>query len=68
MAVRRVGGWCEIGTSLVVSWNNELVVGQSPAGKNVSMEAEDPSPGNNWWRHSRLKRLSMCCSELQCVN
>jgi hypothetical protein len=24
----------------VVSWNNELVVGQSPAGKNVSTEAE----------------------------
>jgi hypothetical protein len=25
----------------------------------------DPSPGNDWWRHSRLRRLSTCCSELQ---
>jgi hypothetical protein len=33
-------------------FDNELVVEQSPAGKNVSTEAEnigsDPSPGNDW--------------------
>jgi hypothetical protein len=32
---------CEIAASLGVSGSNELVVGQSPARKNVSMEAED---------------------------
>jgi hypothetical protein len=40
-------------------------VEQSPAGKNVSTEAEnigsDPSPGNDWWRHGRLRRLYECC-------
>jgi hypothetical protein len=24
-------------------------------------------PDNDWWRHSRLRRLRMCCSELQMV-
>jgi hypothetical protein len=27
-----------------------------------------PLPGDNWWRYSRLRRLSACCSELQGVN
>jgi hypothetical protein len=40
-AVRRGGGRCEMVASLRVTWSNELVVGQSPAAKNVSMEAED---------------------------
>jgi hypothetical protein len=51
-------------------WGNELVVGQSSAGKNVHTEAENtvgPSPGNDWLRHSRLRRLSVCCSELMRV-
>jgi hypothetical protein len=34
---------------------------------NVSTEADDPSPGNGCWRHSRLRRLSTCCSELKRV-
>jgi hypothetical protein len=34
--------------SLGVSWSNELVVGQLPARKNVSTEAEDLSPGDEW--------------------
>jgi hypothetical protein len=50
----------------------ELVVRQSPASKDVNTEAEEatalvPSPGNDWWRHSRLRRLSTCCSELLSV-
>jgi hypothetical protein len=24
----------------------------------------EPLPSNNWWRHSRLRRLSACHSEL----
>jgi hypothetical protein len=36
----------------LVSLSNELVVGQIPAGKNVSTEADDicwdPSGGNDW--------------------
>jgi hypothetical protein len=35
-----------------VSWNNVLVVGETPGGKNVSTEADDicwdPSRGNDW--------------------
>jgi hypothetical protein len=30
------------------NWCNDLVVSQSPAGKNVSMEAEDLSLSYNW--------------------
>jgi hypothetical protein len=40
-AVRRVGGWREIGTSLRVRWNSELAVRESPACKDVNTEAED---------------------------
>jgi hypothetical protein len=25
------------------------------------------SPGNDWWSHSRLRRLSTCCSRLHCM-
>jgi hypothetical protein len=32
----------------LVSWSTELFVGQSTASKNMSIEAEDPSPGNDW--------------------
>jgi hypothetical protein len=31
----------------LISWSNELAMGQSPVGKSVSTEAEDPSPGND---------------------
>jgi hypothetical protein len=48
------------------SWSNELVVRQSPAGKNVRPEAGDiveirhqATTGED-----RLRRLSTCCSEL----
>jgi aminoglycoside phosphotransferase (APT) family kinase protein len=41
MAVRRVGGWCDMAASLGISWSNELVVRQSPASKDVNMEAEE---------------------------
>jgi hypothetical protein len=40
-AVGRVGGWCYMAASLGVSRSNDLVVGQSPAGKNVSTETQD---------------------------
>jgi hypothetical protein len=50
MAVKGVGGWCKMAIGLRVqehrnvhcwvSWSNELVVRQSPAGMNVGMEAE----------------------------
>jgi hypothetical protein len=42
-AVRRVGGWCEIAAMAMelVSWSNKLVARQSPASKDVNMEAEE---------------------------
>jgi hypothetical protein len=33
---RSVGVWCEMAASLGVSWSDELAVGYSPAGKDVS--------------------------------
>jgi hypothetical protein len=39
MAVRRVGGWCQMAASLGIS-RVEWVVGQSPASKEVSTETE----------------------------
>jgi hypothetical protein len=46
MAVRRVGGWCEMATNLQ---------GHEPGSRGTST-SED----------SRQRRLSACCSELQC--
>jgi hypothetical protein len=50
------------------SWSNELIVGQSPAGKNVSTEAEDivgirqqATTGKDTVEGGDL---SVCCSEL----
>jgi hypothetical protein len=40
------------------------ILGQSPAGKNMSTEAENPSPGNDCWRHSRLRRI--CSAVVNC--
>jgi hypothetical protein len=41
MALRRVGGWCEMAAGMGVSWCNELVVRQSPDSKDVNPEAEE---------------------------
>jgi hypothetical protein len=51
--------------SLGISQSNELFVRQSPAGKNVTTETEDPSPGNDCRRHSTLRKITVYCSELQ---
>jgi hypothetical protein len=51
-------------------WSNELVVGQSPAGKKVSTEAEDIvgiSRQATTDEDSKLRRISTCCNELQSV-
>jgi hypothetical protein len=55
--------------------HEELVVGQAPGSEDQSRGTRmvrNPQhwkalPGDNLWRHSRLKRLSVCCSELQSV-
>jgi hypothetical protein len=69
---RRLGGWCEMAANLaVVSW--EL----SSAWEAVKIESEPINwrisnvrsrlPGNGWWRHSRLKKLSGRCGDLRIV-
>jgi hypothetical protein len=59
---------CELKELII--WSSELVVGQLPAGKNVSTEAEDiveirdqATTGED----SKLRRLRTCCSELLIV-
>jgi hypothetical protein len=50
----------------------KLVVRKGPASEDQScgtyklrkLRRWDPLPGDNRWRHSRLRRLSVCCSEL----
>jgi hypothetical protein len=42
MALRRVGGWCEMAASLEwVSWSNEFVARQMPASKDMNTDAEE---------------------------
>jgi hypothetical protein len=51
------------------SWSNVLVVRQSLAGRNMSMEAED-IVGNHHQAtigEERMRRLNTCCIELQSV-
>lgn len=43
-----------------------------PASKSVNTEVEEsaalkPLPDNDWRKHSRLRRLITCCSELMSV-
>jgi hypothetical protein len=49
------------------NWNNELVLFVRTLARKQKDTVGTGQPGNNWQRHSRLRRLGKCCSELQCV-
>jgi hypothetical protein len=69
-AVRRVGSWCEMATSLGVGQlEKELVVRQSPASTDINMRAEEATASEAVTRRqpmkiSGLRRLNVCCREL----
>jgi hypothetical protein len=63
----RLIGWLTVSRNMTLEFSS--VVRRWPAARGVSAEAEEfpllkPLPGNDWWKHSRLKILSVCCSNL----
>jgi hypothetical protein len=52
------------GLCVIVSWETDA---RQWGQKLPNMEGEDPLPGNAQWKHSRLRRLSLCCNKWQSV-
>jgi hypothetical protein len=69
------GGQTRLGDNGQGLWTWRIIFSLEPASENLSrgtrrlrnLRRWEPLPGDNRWRHSRIRRLSVCCSELQTV-